>query len=57
MKDSEAYKILQRLVILNNSIADIDKKIEILRLLIEQEDLALYIEEHEKQEGGENESV
>ena len=56
MKDSKAYKILQELVVNTSDICTADKT-AILRLLFEQEDLALYIEEHEKQEEKENESV
>ena len=56
MKDSEAYKKLQKLV-LNASGICTEDRIDIMRLLFEQEDLALYREEHENQEGGENESI
>ena len=56
MKERNAYQILQQLVINAPDICIADKT-DLLRLLFEQEDLALYIEEHEKQEGGENESI
>ena len=42
---------------MNTPVLRAKDKIDILRLLFEQEDLALYREEHEKQDGGENESV
>ena len=56
MKERKAYQILQELVINAPDISIADKT-DLLRLLFEREDLALYIEEHEKQEGGEDESV
>ena len=56
MKESAAYKILQNLLLNTTDICTEDK-IDIMRLLFEQEDLALYREKHEKQEGGENESI
>ena len=56
MKERRAYQILQELVI-NASDISIADKTDLLRLLFEQEDLALYIEEHDKQEDGENESI
>lgn len=56
MKERKAYQILQQLVINAPDICIADKT-DLLRLLFEQEDLALYIEEHEKQEEKENESV
>lgn len=56
MKESDAYKILQKLLLNATGICTEDK-IDIMRLLFEQEDLALYREEHENQEEIENESV
>ena len=56
MRESDAYKILQEIVV-NTPVLRAEDKINIMRLLFEQEDLALYREEHEKQEEKENESV
>ena len=47
MKDSEIYKKLQELVIVSGFLNN-EEKIAILRVLFEQEDLALYTEECEQ---------
>lgn len=49
MKDSEIYRILQELVVNTPGIETSDK-CKMLRLLFEQEDLALYTESKEEQE-------
>lgn len=53
MKESKSYQILQQLVINAPDICIADKT-ALLRLLFEQEELALY---REKLEGEENESI
>ena len=50
MKDSEIYKNLQRLVVESADIST-DDKLEVLKLLFEREDLALYMEGKEGQDG------
>ena len=47
MKDSYIYKILQELVVENDYLTTEDK-LEVLRLLFKQEDLALYTENCEE---------
>ena len=47
MKDSEIYRILQELVV-NTPGVETSDKLTMLRLLFEQEDLALYSESCEK---------
>lgn len=49
MKDSEIYRILQELVVNTPGIETSDK-LNMLRLLFEQEELALYTESKEEQE-------
>lgn len=50
MKESAMYKILQEMVVTSN-ILTAEAKLEMLRLLFEQEDLALYQEGLEQQKG------
>lgn len=47
MKDSEIYKRLQELVVINEFL-ETEEKLEILRLLFEQEELARYSESREE---------
>ena len=47
MKDSQIYKILQEMVIASNTLTT-EAKIAMMRLLFEQEDLALYAENCEE---------
>lgn len=50
MKDSKAYQVLQKLVLESNKLMP-EEKISLLRLLFEQEDLAVYTESKEEQKG------
>lgn len=54
MKKSEMYKEAQRIVLLNSGLLTSDERLEILRELMTQEDIAEFAEE---QEAKKNEAV
>ena len=49
MKDSQIYKKLQKMVVISEFLSA-EEKIAMMRLLFEQEDLALYAERCENRE-------
>lgn len=50
MKKSECFRLAQEAVIKNQSITT-EAKIEILRVLIQQEDMAKYVEQDKEKNG------
>ena len=48
MKKSEIYRLLQRTLITEEVCFDYDERLEVIRELMAQEDIAKYAEEHEQ---------